>query len=243
MGSAAALSEADISERGGRISAMHRRIPKVLSKAEVKEIRRRVDAGEFVAGNLLVGGAAGEVKNNLQLREDSPAYKEVVPTIMRKVAASQELSGFVFPKTMLPPLISRYEPGMTYGTHVDAPFFRKGDLRSDVSMTLFLSEPDEYAGGELVIEQGGNEVPVKLEAGDAFVYPTTYLHRVAPVTEGARVAAVSWFQSFVRNERHREIAAQLGQVKQRLDREPELAKEADLLRAALYNLLREWWTP
>ena len=84
---------------------------------------------------------------------------------------------------------------------------------------------------------------IKLGAGDAFVYPTTYLHHEAPVTRGARVVAVSWFQSFIRNERHREIAHQLSQVKARLDREPALSADADLLRAALYNLLREWWTP
>lgn len=222
---------------------MHRQIPQVLTKEEVAQVRQKIDAGAFADGNIGIGGAAGAVKKNLQLSEASSAYKEVVPFLMRKVAQNSQLSGFVFPKTMMPPLISRYEPGMTYGTHVDAPFFRNGDVRADVSITLFLSEMDEYEGGELTIQQGGNDVAIKLQAGDAFVYPTTYLHRVAPVTRGARVAMVSWFQSFIRNERHREIAAHIGQVKARLDQEPGMAEEAEKLRAVFNNLLREWWTP
>lgn len=222
---------------------MHRHIRQVLTKTEVAQVRRKIDAGPFADGSIGIAGAAGSAKNNLQLREDSDAYKETVPYLMRKVAQSSQISGIVFPKTMLPPLISRYEPGMTYGTHVDAPFFRNGDVRADVSMTLFLSEPDEYDDGELTIEQGGNDLKIKLGAGDAFVYPTTYLHRVAPVTRGARVAMVSWFQSFIRNERHREIASQLAQVKTALDRNPGFEDEAGTMRIALNNLLREWWTP
>ena len=222
---------------------MHSRIEGVLTKAEVADLRRRIDASPFADGSEGIGGAAGQVKKNLQMREDIPAYKEIAEWLLRKVGENRTIQHLVYPKMMMPPLISRYEPGMTYGTHVDAPFFRNGTLRSDVSMTLFLSEPDEYTGGELVIQQGGGETFVKLPAGDAFVYPTTYLHRVAPVTGGARLAAVTWFQSYIREERYREIAAQLTKVKQGLERNPAMTAEADLLRAVLNNLLREWWTP
>ena len=214
---------------------MHSRIPQVLTQEEVTNLRHKIANGMFVDGNAAIPGAAGSVKNNLQLEEHSPVYKEIVPFLMQKVAQSPTLNGVVFPKSMLPPLVSKYEPGMTYGTHVDAPFFRNGDLRADVSITLFLSNPDEYDGGELTIEQGGADVKIKLPAGDAFVYPTTYQHHVAPVTRGTRIAMVSWFQSFIRDERHREVAAQIGQVKARLDREPgmvdalKLSSSRDLL--------------
>lgn len=222
---------------------MHNRINGVLSKAEVAELRSRIDAAPFHDGNDGIGGAAGQVKNNLQMRDDISAYKEVAEWLMRKIGEHKEISQLAFPKLMMPPLISRYEPGMTYGAHVDAPFFRNGTLRGDVSMTLFLSEPEDYEGGELVIQQGSSEALIKLPAGDAYIYPSTYLHHVAPVRNGARVAAVTWFQSYIREERYREILAQLTMVKQGVDRNPALAAEADLLRSALNNLLREWWTP
>jgi PKHD-type hydroxylase len=216
-------------------------VPGMLSKAEVAQVRKRMDNADYIDGASRVAGAAAAVKNNSQVREDTDAYKELVPFLMRKIAGNSQVTNNYFPKSVLPLLLSRYEAGMYYGAHMDAPFFRNGDLRADVSMTLFLSEPDEYGGGELTLMPGGEEVAIKLEAGDAFFYPTTILHRVAEVTEGARVVAVTWMESFIRNPQFREIAAQLNRVQGSLANRSDLAEEADILRAASSNLLREWW--
>jgi PKHD-type hydroxylase len=216
-------------------------VRKLLSKEEVSQVRSRMDAAPFIEGASRVAGAAASVKNNQQIREDSDIYKELVPYLMRKIAGNSQVTNNFFPKTILPLLLSRYEVGRFYGPHMDAPFFRNGDLRADVSMTLFLSEPEEYGGGELTLMPGGEEVMIKLAAGDAFFYPTTVLHRVAEVTSGVRVVAVTWMESFIRNPQYREIAAQLNRVQGALAIRPDLSEEADILRAASSNLLRDWW--
>ena len=222
---------------------MHYRIDKVLTQAQVAELRARLDKAEFIDGKITASGAAAAVKNNLQIQPESQLRKELVQSVQRAVGASPQISALAFPKGMAPPTFARYEPGMEYGAHVDAPFLNFGQLRADISMTVFLNPPEEYEGGELVLDQGGNETKIKLPAGDAFIYPTTYLHRVAPVTRGVRLVAVTWFQSHIPDERHRAIVVQLNQVKGALEADPARGREADALRGALFNLIREWWQP
>ncbi|HUF87420.1 MAG TPA: Fe2+-dependent dioxygenase [Thermohalobaculum sp.] len=222
---------------------MHYRIEKVLGPGELEQIRTRLEAASFVDGRVTASGAAAAVKKNLQLPPESQLRKELVQLVQQGIGRSEKLSAHAFPKVMAPPTFARYEPGMEYGAHVDAPFLNNGQMRADISMTVFLNEPEEYEGGELVIDQTGSESLIKLPAGDAFIYPTTYLHRVAPVTRGVRLVAVTWFQSFVPDERHRTIAIQLNSVKAALEADPARAKDADTLRAALFNLMREWWRP
>jgi PKHD-type hydroxylase len=222
---------------------MHYRIEKILTPEELRQIRARLDQANFVDGKITASGAAAAVKNNLQIRPDSQLRGELVQAVQRAVGNNAQISALAFPKMMAPPTFARYEPGMEYGNHVDAPFLNHGQLRADISMTVFLNEPEEYEGGELVIDQTGSQSLIKLPAGDGFIYPTTYLHRVAPVTKGVRLVAVTWFQSFLPDERHRVIVSQLNRVKASLEADPARAEDADLLRGALFNLIRGWWTP
>jgi len=222
---------------------VHYRIERALGAAEISEIRARLDKASFVDGRITASGAAAAVKNNLQIQPDSQLRKDLLQITQRAIGTNARLSALAFPKMMAPMTFARYEPGMEYGAHVDAPFLNNGQIRADISMTLFLNPPEEYEGGELVIDQSGNEIKIKLPAGDAFVYPTTYLHRVAPVTEGVRLVAVTWIQSFIPDERHRAIVVQLNEVKASLEADPLRARDADTLRGALFNLIRGWWTP
>lgn len=144
---------------------------------------------------------------------------------------------------MAQPTFAKYEPDLENGTHVDAPFLKQGQTRADISMTIFLNEPEEYEGGELVLDFGETEQKIKLPAGDAFIYPTTYLHRAAPVSSGVWFVAVGWIQSHVPDERQRDILVQLTSVKESLESNPERSDEAETLRFALFNLIRQWWQP
>jgi PKHD-type hydroxylase len=222
---------------------MHYSIEKVLNPREVADIRARLDTATFVDGKITASGAAAAVKKNLQIQPDSQLRKELVQVAQRAIGSNAQISAYAFPKVMTPPTFARYEQGMEYGAHVDAPFLNNGQIRADISMTLFLNDPAEYEGGELVIDQSGSETRIKLPAGDAFIYPTTYLHRVAPVTRGIRLVAVTWFQSFIPDERHRTIVVRLNAVKANLEADPARAMDADALRGALFNLIREWWRP
>jgi PKHD-type hydroxylase len=222
-------------------------IPGVLDREQVAAMRRALDAAEWVDGRETVGPQGAQVKRNLQLAEDSPLRRELGAQVLAALARNPLYFAAVLPLRTLPPRFNRYEGGGEYGFHVDGSVMtmaaapgQAASLRSDVSCTLFLAEPDEYDGGELVIDDTYGQHEVKLPAGDLIVYPSSSLHRVAPVTRGARLAAFFWVQSLVRDQQKRQMLLELDTSIQQLTRDG--ADRGALLRltGVYHNLLRRW---
>lgn len=212
-------------------------IADVLSAADVAEVRAGMATATFVDGKATAGWAARLVKSNLQA-SGGPDLERVRALVEQRLAEHAVFQLATRPKTILGPLFSRYRPGDAYGSHVDDALM--GGVRSDVAFTLFLSEPADCDGGELTIDSAAGEEAFKLSAGSVVTYPATTLHRVAPVTEGERLAAVGWVRSFVREAAHRELLFDLETARRRLfDREGKTA-EGDLLAKCAANLLRGW---
>lgn len=216
-------------------------VPGLLTPEVLSEIERALPALSFVDGSATATGPAKQVKHNLQAsRESLHAHPHVQQRIVQAVAASPLLQMAVMPIRILPPLISRYEPGMSYGWHTDSPLMGEGAaIRADVSMTVFLSDPASYEGGELVIHTSATQQPYKLAKGDALVYPTTRLHSVAPVTSGARLAAVTWMQCAIRDADHRELLLQLKMAIDGLAGATGTPEHAMLMQVYA-NLIRLW---
>ncbi|HZD24771.1 MAG TPA: Fe2+-dependent dioxygenase [Alphaproteobacteria bacterium] len=219
------------------------RIGKLLRAEQVRTLRALLQAAEFEDGRNTASGQAAAVKRNLQLPRESPARRQADQIVSQAIQASARFREVTFARTLAPPTYNRYDVGMEYGSHVDAPFVSDGKLRADISMTIFLSDPADYDGGELVLEEGAAETRVKYEAGDAVVYPTTARHYVAPVTRGSRLAAVSWIQSFVPEPERRRILVELQDAKAEIEERLPEAESTLLLRNAFYNLVRMWWQP
>lgn len=217
------------------------RIPGALSPDEVKRARALLASAQFVDGRGTASGAAAEAKRNLQLAQDHPARKELDQMVMAALGRSVMFQEVTFPKSVMPPTYNRYDVGMEYGLHVDAPFVHAGRLRADQSFTLCLTSLADYDGGELVMVDGNTETRLRLEAGELVTYPTTVLHRVAPVTRGSRWAAISWVQSHVQDPHHRKILFELNQVKAYFDKHAPNDPASLNLRNGLYNLVRMWW--
>jgi len=197
----------------------------------------------YTDGKNTASGAAQKVKNNLQASAgDSDDLQTAQRIIIDALAASPLFHAAAIPKMILPPIFSKYEPGMEYGMHVDSPLMTNiATIRADLSMTIFLTEPGEYAGGELVINTSNGFTPFKLKKGDAIVYPTTKLHCVNPVTSGERNAAVTWVQSMVRSAEQRELLFQLNTAKEIAAAQGPTDNIQHLLLQQLYsNLLRMW---
>src|SRR5690606_8437677 len=222
-------------------------IPGVLDREQVAAMRRALDAAEWVDGRETVGPQGAQVKRNLQLAEDSPLRRELGAQVLAALARNPLYFAAVLPLRTLPPRFNRYEGGGEYGFHVDGSVMtmaaapgQAASLRSDVSCTLFLAEPDEYDGGELVIDDTYGQHEVELPAGDLIVYPSSSLHRVAPVTRGARLAAFFWVQSLVRDQQKRQMLLELDTSIQQLTRDG--ADRGALLRltGVYHNLLRRW---
>lgn len=223
---------------------MLRCIPRLLDRDELEKIRRVVDAGSFGDGKATAGYRAKRVKHNLQLEKTPADAKFLSEAILGALKSSAEFNAAAVPKRIRPPLISRYEPGMEYGDHVDDAIMDKANpFRSDVSVTVFLNDPTEYDGGELTIVGSFGDQGCKLPAGDAVVYPSSSLHRVAPVTRGHRLAAVTWVQSLVRDPAKREILYDLNRIRLTMSRALADAPETDLAHRAYSNLLRRWAEP
>jgi PKHD-type hydroxylase len=213
-------------------------IANVLDADNLRWLRDNHGKLRFVDGRQTAGREARTVKRNEQVDRDDPLLADMQALVVDRLLDNRLFRMATRPHVVRPPLFSRYEPGMAYGSHVDDAIM--GGMRTDVSVTVFLSEPDEYEGGELVIESAGGEQDVKLGAGSAVVYPTTSLHRVAPVTAGERRAAVTWVRSLVRDAAARELLFDLETARhglfERLGKTPEL----DLLAKTQSNLLRLW---
>lgn len=220
-------------------------IPDVLDAAGVARLRALIDAAEWVDGNATSGAQSALAKRNRQLPEDSAAAREAGNIVLDALGRSPLFVAAALPLKVFPPLFNRYEGGEGFGVHVDnAVRIKRGSdfrMRSDLSATLFLSDPGDYDGGELVIEGQFGVQPVKLPAGYMVVYPASSLHRVTPVTRGARVASFFWVQSMVRDEGARRILFDLDRSVQALagDRGQDDA-EVIRLTGIYHNLLRRW---
>ena len=218
-------------------------IPNVLSPEQVALFRQKLDAADWTDGRETVGHLGTHAKRNEQLPEISALRRELGETVLLALARNPSFFSAALPLKYLPPRFNRYSGGGTYGFHVDGSVMNLGQgeqLRSDVSCTLFLCEPEEYEGGELIIADTYGEHEVKLPAGDLVVYPSSSLHKVQPVTRGARLASFFWVQSMVRDEAHRrllwEMDTSIQQLSQDCPQHPSLVS----LTGIYHNLLRQW---
>ncbi|MEW9573121.1 Fe2+-dependent dioxygenase [Rhodanobacter sp. Si-c] len=218
-------------------------IPDILDREQLRQLRAALDAADWTDGRETVGAQGAQVKRNVQLPDASPLREELGRVVLAALAKNPLYHAATLPLRTLPPRFNRYEGGGEYGMHVDGSVMAlpNGEqLRSDISCTLFLSEPDDYDGGELIVSDTYGEHEVKLPAGDAIIYPSSSLHRVQPVTRGARVAAFFWVQSLVRDDGRRRLLYELDASIQRLvatgaDRDAVLQ-----LTGTYHNLLRQW---
>ena len=213
-------------------------IPQVLSPEALGQIGTAIEAAAFIDGSATATDYAKRVKRNLQIDENHESHAQLSQRLSQIVLDNALFQAAVWPRTLLPFRFSRYDAGMGYGEHVDDPLFR--GARSDVSMTVFLSDPETYEGGELVIQWGGLERGFKLPAGDMITYPSTTLHRVEPVTSGTRLVAVSWAQSYVRDPAQRELIFDLDMARRSLFQQHGKTPEFDALSKGVTNLLRMW---
>lgn len=211
----------------------------VLDSAGLDELRSTIAGGVFVDGVLSSGWASRLVKNNEQLSA-GPALEAAQQKVIAALKNSPVFSAAVMPRHFAPPLFARYEPGMAFGTHMDNPLMGPDHMRADVSVTIFLSDPESYDGGELVMETSGGEAPYKLPAGSAVAYPTTMLHRVEPVTRGTREVAVTWAQSLFRRADHREILFDLERTGRAIFEREGKSEHYDLINKSTSNLRRLW---
>src|SRR5262245_11031623 len=213
-------------------------IGNVLSAEQLATVRAVMDSMRFEDGRKTAGWAARLVKNNEQA-EPSEQLDSVRKLILEALSSNELFALAARPKELTPIMISRYAVGgQQYGTHVDDALMR--DMRSDLSFTLFLADPNSYDGGELVIEQSAGEQSFKLEAGAMILYPATTLHRVEPVTRGSRVVAFGWVRSFVRSAERREILVDLERARRLLFDQEGKTPIFDLLSKSNANLLRMW---
>lgn len=211
----------------------------ILSPEEVGQLRELASNGEFVEGT--VTNPNSRIKNNLQIPYGDPHGEQAADLVIAALRRSQAVKDLVYPKQISRPTICRYEPGMTYGFHVDAAIFPSDPpMRSDVSCTVFISDAEDYEGGELEIQSGSGMLRFKGNAGDAVVYPSTTVHRVAPIRSGERLVAINWFQSTVRDQRQRDVLAQLQQIDNVLYAAGDPQGSRVLVDAIRTNLLRMW---
>ncbi len=209
----------------------------VLTPAQVEGILKVLATQPFADGKATAIGKARDVKHNLQAERSGTALRELESLVSSSLFANGLFQAFAFPRKLRPPIFSRYEPGMNYGAHVDGAIMYDdaSPLRSDLAMTLFLSSPESYDGGELVISLSYGEEEIKLAPGEAVVYPANTVHRVAPVTRGVRMAAVTWVQCAVQDERMRALLFDLYLAMKKV----EAREDASLLLSKTYhNLLR-----
>jgi PKHD-type hydroxylase len=218
------------------------RIDNVLQAEEIARLREALAGAAFVDGRGTAGSTAAQAKHNLQLDAQSEAARTLGKVVLDALQLNGAFVSAALPRRISRPLFNRYAAGMTYGTHVDnAITWQPEPLRTDVAVTLFLSDPSDYQGGELCIDDAGfGSHRVKLAAGCLFLYPATALHRVAAVTRGTREAAIVWVQSMVRSAQRRSTLFELDRSIIALKRREPDAAELASLSAVYHNLLREW---
>lgn len=217
-------------------------IPNLLSEELLHQVSSLMAHANYVDGRATASLKAKEVKQNLQIdHTDKMTLPQLQNTVLQAMYANLRFQQVVFPKITYPPVFSKYDENMTYGWHTDGPIMgQQMPLRTDLAMTLFLSDPDSYEGGELEIQSPTGLVKYKLPKGDAIFYPTTQIHRVAPVTSGTRTVCVSWIQSLIREPQNREILTTIYNVHQNLIKEDIHDANAEQMLQVYSNLMRKW---
>ena len=215
----------------------------VLSHEQVARCRETLAAQAWVDGKVTAGEQSAQAKRNLQVPEDAPAARELGELILGALGGNPAFVSSALPLRVFPPLFNRYDAGMAFDTHIDNAIRFAGPvrLRTDLSATLFLSDPDDYDGGELIVEDAYGEHAVKLPAGDMILYPASSLHRVAPITRGSRWASFFWAQSMVRSDEQRTLLWNLDNSIQALAlKVGQTESEVVALAGTYNNLLRMW---
>lgn len=220
-------------------------VPSVLTKEQVSRCRTAMDKAAWVDGKVTAGAQSATVKENTQLAEGSPTARELGDLVLDGLTRAPLFLSAALPARIFPPLFNRYVAGHQFGTHVDGAIRAvpgtSARIRTDLSVTLFLSEPDEYDGGELTVEDQYGAHEVKLPAGDLVLYPSTSLHHVKPVTRGARLASFFWLQSMVRQDSQRTLLFDLDQSIQDLAAEKGIDDPTCVRLTGIYhNLIRQW---
>jgi PKHD-type hydroxylase len=216
-------------------------IPDALTAEQVAEARRIIDRAEWVDGRVTAGHQSARAKDNMQLPEDHPAARQIGEMILAALGKNALFISAALPSKVFPPLFNRYESGQSFGTHIDNAIRQitgsSHYIRTDMSATLFLADPEEYDGGELVIEDTYGLHSIKLPAGHMILYPASSLHHVRPVTRGSRIASFFWIQSMVRDDGQRTILFDLDTAIQQLGSGHPAAAQ---LTGIYHNLLRRW---
>lgn len=220
-------------------------IPNVLTAEQVAHARARLAGADWVDGAVTAGEQSTQVKRNMQIPEGSPVARELGDMILDALGASPLFVSAALPLRTFPPLFNRYEGGQHFGAHIDNAIRPVRNtyvrVRTDISCTLFLAEPEAYDGGELVIEDTYGVHEVKLPAGDMVVYPSSSLHEVNPVTRGARIASFFWVQSMIRDDGQRALLFDLDQSVQALTLEHGIGHPTTVKLTGIYhNLIRRW---
>nr|WP_246431112.1 Fe2+-dependent dioxygenase [Prosthecobacter dejongeii] len=231
-----------------RLPLMLLTIPDVLTPDQTAHARQLLDATDWVDGKTTTGYQSAKAKDNMQLPESSPVARELGDMILAALSQNPLFVAAALPLRILPPMFNRYAGGQSFGTHVDNAIRQLPHspvrIRTDLSATLFFSDPEEYEGGELCIEDLYGVKTVKLPAGHMVLYPSTSLHHVTPVTRGARVCSFFWLQSMIRDNGQRSLLFDLDLSIQRLAQElagnPVAEKTSVQLTGVYHNLLRQW---
>ena len=216
-------------------------IPEVFNKEQTRQLRTQLDGAEWVDGKVTAGHQSALSKRNSQIPENSPIARAVGERVLQALGSNALFRSAALPLRVFPPLFNRYAGGQDFGTHVDNAIRTHAAsghrIRTDLSCTLFFSEPDEYDGGELIVEDTSGSKSVKLPAGHMVLYPSTSLHHVTPVTRGARVSSFFWLQSMVRSDEQRRLLFDLDNGIQMLEQGSAAAVK---LTGVYHNLLRQW---
>lgn len=219
-------------------------IPNVLTPEQVARCKDVMTRAGWVDGNVTAGHQSAKVKFNLQLPEESAEGRELGDMVRGALSRNPMFMSAVLPLQIFPPMFNRYDAGMTFGSHIDNAIRTHASqpvrIRTDVSTTLFISSPEDYDGGDLVVEDTYGSHTVKLPAGDAIIYPATSLHRVTPITRGSRIASFFWTQSMIRDVSHRAMLFDLDMSIIRLTQDVPDHPSLDSLTGLYHNLLRQW---
>lgn len=219
-------------------------IPQVLTAEQVAQCRQALDGADWADGRITAGYQSAQAKHNEQLPEDAPIARELGDVVLKALQGNPLFLSAALPLKVFPPLFNRYAGGQSFGSHVDNAIRQvRGTphrVRTDLSATLFLSDPSEYDGGELVVEDTYGTHSVKLPAGDLVLYPASSLHLVKPVTRGARVASFFWIQSMVRDDGERTLLYDLDRAVQQVHRDLPDSPASVQLTGVYHNLLRRW---
>ena len=219
-------------------------VPQVLTPEQVAQFRQALDQADWTDGRITAGYQSAQAKHNQQLPEDSAVAQQLGEIVLQALQRSPLFLSAALPLKVFPPLFNRYGSGQSFGSHVDNAIRpvrgTPHKVRTDLSATLFLSGPDEYDGGELVIEDTYGTHAVKLAAGDMILYPASSLHLVRPITRGERVASFFWIQSMVRDDGQRTLLFDLDRATQQVHRDQPDSAAAVQLTGVYHNLLRRW---